>query len=240
MRTIFYKCDRCGKEMTGRSAIKMAVNLQRGIQPVEKISHDFCQACFLELKAGFTKALSDIKQSDANPVIRTEPAAGPATGETSMVKPEAEKPENASGTYTALREGAIVTGPLSKADRKFVLKLHVEKGLDAAEIAERMHRTPKGIKHLLTCAAKSGELNELREEFAGKNGNAQPAEPESEAPVSPDDCEFSSKMEYVNGKLYDVGSILALAKARWSAKDIAGDKHYDEDVVRMLLEKYGK
>lgn len=44
--------------------------------------------------------------------------------------------------------------------------------------------------------------------------------------------------EVINGKSYDVGGVLALAKAGWSYDAIADERHYDKDIVIFIVEKY--
>lgn len=298
MRTVSYKCDRCGKPMTGRSAVKITVSLQRGVEPAEKISHDFCQKCFVKVKKGFALSMSDDELLDMpEPKPEPKPEAAPESKPAAVpeAEPVSEMPkarlvsevEKSGSSYKfavetgvlkpALREqkdeavpaggtpkdeavpagdtpndGGILMGPLSKEEHALILKLHVEEGLDADAIAAKLNRLPRGIKRCINTALKTGVLDRMKAVFAEKKEKPVPVpdmteceEPEpyagsgvSNAGIMKDGYTAPPQTEAVDGKRYDVGAILALARARWSPKDIASEKHYDEDVVRMLLEKY--
>lgn len=299
MRTVSYKCDRCGKPMTGRTAVKIAINLQRGVDPTEKISHDFCQKCFVKVKKGFALLLSDtefpkmpVDNRETAPASVPEPenkasiksasvtetpvksevhggyhaeVTGPVVKEgsnchfavESMVpkakpEPEPEQKDEGVSSDKSQKDEGLITGPLSKEEHALILKLYVEEGLDAESIAKRMRRLPRGVKRCINSAVKTGELNKLKYEFSIRKEEPAPVpeavedeEPESSAgsgvsnsSIVKDSYTAPPQTEVVDGKRHDIGAILALARAGWKPKDIASEKHYDEDVVRMLLEKY--
>lgn len=58
MRTTTYKCDRCGKTILSRTAVKINTTMQRGTESVEKQTCDFCNKCFLYMKKVWANALS--------------------------------------------------------------------------------------------------------------------------------------------------------------------------------------
>lgn len=299
MRTVSYKCDRCGKPMTGRSAVKITAMLQRGMEPAEKSAHDFCQKCFVKVKNAFMQSLSDIDTPNAEPAA--EPAGdaakelakelamgltrksaagkedqgkkyhsravGPAVKEghnvhftvETLVPKKQEQPENEDipaeqpdeKLSTERTDGILILGPLSKEEHEEILRLHVEEGLDADAIASRMRRLPKGVKRCINSAVKSGKLDELRAEFAARQKPVPEAIEDddeaseqnagsgaSNAGIMKDAYTAPPQTEVFEGRRYDIGGILALANAGWEPKLIAEERHYDEDVVRMFLEKY--
>lgn len=46
------------------------------------------------------------------------------------------------------------------------------------------------------------------------------------------------RTEIIDGEKYDIGSIMAFYKAGWSPSEIAKEKNYDEDVVRVIIEDH--
>lgn len=284
MRTVSYKCDRCGKPMTGRAAVKIAITLQRGVEPVEKSTLDFCQKCFVKVKTGYALSLTDTDMKPAEqpkaaareeavekPVLAKEPVkasgrpakvVGPVvedgksvrfTVETKVLKKQEEpapEEEPVQEEKPADKEyAAVVMGPLSKEEHAEILRLYVEEGLDPETIAARMRRLPKGVKRCINSAQKSGDLDRLKAEYEARQKPVPEAiedvEPEgsagtgvSNSGIMKDAYTAPPQTEVVEGKRHDIGAILALAKAGWDPKTIASEKHYDEDIVRMLLEKY--
>lgn len=155
-----------------------------------------------------------------------------------------------------LNRTEMAHGVIKPPEKAFILKLHVEEGLSVDEISEKLHRLPKGIKRAINAATKSGELDKLRAKFEGTEtyAVAQETEEDSESDISEQETEDSetdesgyrvrrssyimpANTEVINGKKYDVGSILALHKAGWPASEIADEKGYDEDMVRLILDK---
>lgn len=207
MRTISYKCDRCKKPMTSRGATKINLSVQKGADTPEKKSYDFCTSCFLKVKCSFMGSLIPDEESDVN---------GP---DPVSIK----EGQDASG---------LITGPIKEADRREILRLYVEEGMDPDMIAKKMNRLPRGIKRAINTAEKTGELADLRAKAKTESEGALLSE------IMGDGYQAAPKTEIINGKKYDVGSIMALKKAGWKISDIAAEKHYDETVVALLLEKY--
>lgn len=207
MRTISYKCDRCKKPMAPRGATKINLSIQKGVDVPEKKSYDFCTACFLKVKCAFLGSLIPDEENNV-------------TGSDSVSIKEGQ---NVSG---------LITGPIKEADRREILRLYVEEGMDPDMIAKKMNRLPRGIKRAINTAEKTGELAELLSKAKKDNENAILSE------IMGDGYQAAPKTEVINGKKYDVGSILALKKAGWKISDIAAEKHYDETAVALLLEKY--
>lgn len=155
-------------------------------------------------------------------------------------KPKVETPKDWTGRTE------IFYGPIRQKEKAYILKLYVEEGLCAEEIAEKIHRAVKGIKRAITQYQKSGELDRMKTEFAAKQAKekASPTEPSDGAAAAPGHSHIGirncyiqpAQTETIDGIKYDVGGIMALYKAGWPASEIAKDKGYDEDIVRMILE----
>lgn len=250
MRTITYKCDRCGKPVTGRGVTKINANIQRGMDGTEKKSYDFCSTCFLIIKRSFARSLSmDESMEDITKPVQSEPLAKPAC---EVPSPAAITEEPVVVSEPAASENGLKLGPISKEEKDEILRLFVETNLNADQIAAKMNRLPRGIKRAFNSAAKSGELDRLKEAFAEKKRQAKAAEEAVEEDLSEknigsgasnagivrDGYTAAPKTEVINGKRYDVGGILALHNAGWGLKMIADERHYDQDVVRIIIEKY--
>lgn len=297
MRSTTYKCDRCGKHIAPRSVAKINANIQRGMNPVEKQTYDFCSNCFLKIKKAFKQSLemdegASVTEETVIPVTSVEklvekPAISPVieipvkeqkgdklsreemmnmfrAGQTEKTEPETEpetkhetEPKTEPKTESeAVKSGEVKLGPISKEERLEILRMHAEEGLTPEEIAARMNRVTRDIKRAINSASKSGELNKMHAAYQEKleAEKAKPVppvaededvEPESyagsgasDSGIMKDSYTAPPQREIVDGKKYDVGGILALAKAGWSSNLIAEERHYDEDVVRMLLDKY--
>ena len=387
MRKTTYACDRCGKPLTSKTAVKLNINIQRGSDPVEKQTQDYCSKCFVRIKKAYEAAMrlddedtsvptvqepakpaiqppvkplqtavaqdsgraGAIKMSDlirpvagpekktlplANPADKEEPkqtdmpvqteepkqadapvqkeaesvkadvmpnerpsdgdgdvlkrrgrpkknaSEGPDTKEDKPVKEQDTRP--VKGIEQAMREGGneagLKLGPIKAAEKDEILRLYIEEELNPDEIALKLNRLPRGIKRAINSAEKNGELEkaradfrekqeqeamerkrredeeaqsaihnllqgdvvavpygeddeeDIREEFAGSGA--------SDAGIVKDSYTAPPQKEVIDGRKYDVGCILALAKAGWKPYMIADEKHYDVDVVRILLEKY--
>lgn len=279
MRTTSYKCDRCRKPLTYKSAVKLNISLQRGGGPVEKIPYDFCSKCFVLVKTAFLDSLvpedstgeegAIIEADDA--VAEAVPMAGiqsEGTDADGQDVPQAGPADVGPGTMPGMQKGGepiqenngkamLKLGPISAEERGMIFRMHVEEGLSADEIASRMNRLPRGIKRAINSAAKSGELESMRRAFQErKEAEAakkalQPAMDDTEDASKPntgsgandsgiikDAYTVAPQKQVVCGKKYDIGCILALAKAGWDAPKIAEERNYDVDVVRMLLEEH--
>lgn len=288
MRTITYKCDRCGKQLLSRNAVKLNINMQKGSEQAEKKPFDFCSACFLHMKKAFFDSL-DPEQDDIvlpqdietlkpdkaaaeapdeaprdvempmpaavpeteavpDPVVSDMPAAVPETEAVPAPKDGADVPE---GPHPGL-----TLGPLSPEERAEILRLYVEEELCPDVIAARMNRLPRGIKRTINTAAKNGDLAKLKaryldtqasEQVSAKTDDAQDEDETAEswtgsgasnAGIMKDTYTAPPRTETILGKRYDVGCVLALSKAGWPPSEIANEKHYDVDVIRVIIEKY--
>lgn len=186
-------------------------------------------------------------ESAVNPAVKPEPVMKPA------VKPEpAERIKESSAGENGLKLGLI-----SQDEKNEILRLFVEMNLNADQIASRMNRLPRGIKRAINSATKSGEIDSMKAAFAEKQRLAKEAAEAAEASIEEDLSEKNigsgasnagimrdsyvtgPKTEVINGKRYDVGGIMALHNAGWGSAMIAEERHYDQDVVRIIIEKYG-
>lgn len=181
------------------------------------------------------------------PAVKPEPAINPA------VKPEPVERIKESGAG----ENGLKLGPISQDEKNEILRLFVECGLTPDQIASQMNRLPRGIKRAINSATKSGEIDSMKAAFAEKRRLAKEAVEAAEASIEEDLSEKNigsgasnagimrdsyvtgPKTEVINGKRYDVGGIMALHNAGWGSAMIAEERHYDQDVVRIIIEKYG-
>lgn len=154
-------------------------------------------------------------------------------------------------------ENGLKLGPISQDEKNEILRLFVECGLTPDQIAAKMNRLPRGIKRAINSATKSGEIDSMKAAFAEKQRLAKEAAEAAEASIEEDLSEKNigsgasnagimrdsyvtgPKTEVINGKRYDVGGIMALHNAGWGSAMIAEERHYDQDVVRIIIEKYG-
>ncbi len=262
MRTISYKCDRCGKPVLPRSITKINLAMQKGSESVEKKTYDFCSVCFLSIKSDFLKSLEYTGCPDAG--IKDK-AADNKPEETDAAKEISEN--NAVENPEKSDRSSLNTGLITVEERNEILRLFVEENLPPEKIAQKLNRLPRGIKRTINTAAKSGEIDKLRSNFmsrsvkepenisestdentyADETDSSDNEEDESESysgsgasnsHVVKDSYTNVPKTVKINGKKYDVGYILALQKAGWTIGKIADEKHYDEDVIRVITEKY--
>ena len=197
-----------------------------------------------------TKTEPEAKHAEkpaGKPAINPEPAINPA------VKPEPVERIKESGAG----ENGLKLGPISQDEKNEILRLFVECGLTPDQIAAKMNRLPRGIKRAINSATKSGEIDSMKAAFAEKQRLAKEAAEAAEASIEEDLSEKNigsgasnagimrdsyvtgPKTEVINGKRYDVGGIMALHNAGWGSAMIAEERHYDQDVVRIIIEKYG-
>ena len=187
------------------------------------------------------------------PAVKSEPAVKPEPVMKPAVKPEPVERIKESGAG----ENGLKLGPISQDEKNEILRLFVECRLTPDQIASRMNRLPRGIKRAINSATKSGEIDSMKAAFAEKQRLAKEAAEAAEASIEEDLSEKNigsgasnagimrdsyvtgPKTEVINGKRYDVGGIMALHNAGWGSAMIAEERHYDQDVVRIIIEKYG-
>lgn len=269
MRKISYICNRCGADLRPCMAIKINVSIQRGNNPVDKTSFDFCSKCFLSAKTGFLNGMRPDDTDD--PSTTNELVSDDTKTQGSDVK--AEKPDrktsvpgqnhtislpnnvhsaDASKIRRESDKEGLITGSMSAEEKNEILRLYVEENLSPEQIAVRINRLPRGVKRTINTAERTGELAKRKEAFKVKmNPDSIITDPNNEkeeyhvgsgvsnSGILRDSYVAMPKIETLNGIRYDVGSILAFAKAGWPADKIAEERHYDEDAVRTIMEKYG-
>lgn len=143
-------------------------------------------------------------------------------------------------------------GPIGPDEKQEIFRLYIEEGLTELQIAERLNRLPRGIKRAINSASKSGELDAMKAEYAARKAAEEQDAPDaveagregsgaSDARMDLNDSYVVPPQKAViMGKRYDVGGVLALARAGWNAPKIAEERHYDVDVVRVIIETYLK
>ena len=304
MRTVTYKCDRCGKPMTSRTAVKLNTVLQRGNDASEKKNQDFCAKCFLVMKKAWANALSmdgdEPVTAETEEIVKDEPKVSkpcapkdgpdkekvpglarpvrfvhtdyvkkklPEQKEDKTPEPETTKEESKKRGHKPKPvelpvpgEDGMVSGPINAAEKTEFLRLYVSEGLEIEEIAKRMHRLTKGVRRAIHSMEKSGEMESYRKKLDEEQKTAQSAihnlltasneeddavedntgSGATNAGISKDAYTGKALTTVYEGKRYDVGGIMALYKAGWKTADIASEKNYDEDVVRLIIEDYYK
>lgn len=258
MRTILYKCDRCKTSLDSKSVIKMNINMQNGINPVGKKTFDFCKTCYTYVKSVFNNAIKSKTGDISKYTVSDDKPVTKMTDTEHITKRVSEK---------GAKEAGFVMGPLSDEERIEILRLFTEENLSAEEIANKMNRLPRGVKRALNTAMKKGELDKSHNEKVIYEENEQQIKynlckmqsnqyeedktsdeeyiPEqnsgsgaSNAGVSKTSYTVEPKTDVINGRRYDIGGVLALAKAGWPSHKIAEERHYDENVVRYIIKKY--
>lgn len=187
----------------------------------------------------------------------TEGAVQDIVSEVPVPEPaSASVPDTAPGNDSAVSEDGgdgFVLGPISADEKTEILRLYVQEGLSPYEIAAKMRRLPRGIKRTINSAEKSGELDRLRREgfpspvpAAADTENASDADSDDEPEDGISDARIGrySKVDpptvdVIDGKKYDSGCILALARAGWPIEEIAKERHYNPEAVRRILEQRG-
>lgn len=249
MRIITYTCDRCGKNIQSSAATKINTTLFRGMDSSEKKNYDFCSKCFLKMKKAWQHELSVINKkpaaegkqvpdklptqtkpvSDKLPVMTEEMKDAP--------KKRGRKPKPVDVNEWKTRTETVY-GVIKPWEKELILKFHVEDGMTAEEIGLKLHRIPKGVNRTITAAAKSGELDRLKKELKDK----EPGKNISEVDIFDRNRKSSyimpSNKKIIDGVKYDIGSIMALHKAGWTANKIAEENlNWDEDIIRIIIEK---
>lgn len=251
MRTIRYTCDRCGKELTSAGTTKINTAVIRGLDSPEKKNYDFCTKCFIEVKKTWKQLITEGNRMKKQAYVPVKYK----TDEDIEPKPAEQKPEVESTSAAPKKRGRkpnpvdvnewknrteMVYGPIKQWEKDLILTFHVRDGLTAEQIAEKLHRIPKGIKRAITSAKTSGKLEELKKEYR-KSEDEERGEDLRNVDlfgrIQRGTYMNPSDIEVIDGVRYDIGSILALRKAGWSAKEISKEKiDYDEDVIRTILE----
>lgn len=150
-------------------------------------------------------------------------------------KPKPVNPEEWL-TRTEMAHGAI-----KAPEKEFILKLHVEDGLSPDEIAQKLHRSPKGINQAINSAAKSGELDKLKAKVEATKESEKTSDTEMpDFYTRRSSYVMPANTEVIDNIKYDIGGIMALHNAGWPPSEIAKEKGYDEDVVRVILENHTK
>ena len=265
MRTITYKCDRCGKPVTSRACVKINMTVQRGLEQSEKKTFDYCTKCMLAIKKAFVMActiddegtseviepdnrLEEESSAQDKPVAEEVPAKI-LTKQDKLLYTEAVTQPNADSTIQEehIDPNGLRRGPISVQEKNEMLDMYVNQGMSAEAIAEKLHRALKGVSRALNAARKDGTLDKLLEkkkaakedvieetmDYAGGSGA-------SNTGILKDGYTAPPRSGIIDGRRYDIGGVMALAKAGWDAGKIAEERHYDVDVVRLILEQYGK
>lgn len=133
----------------------------------------------------------------------------------------------------------IVQGVIKPWEKELILKFYVEDGLTTDEIAEKLHRLPKGIKRTISSAEKSGELDKLKakakEHMEGSGEDIRNVDIfgrcQRSTYIGPSD------IQEIDGVRYDIGAIMAFHNAGWGASKIAEENiKWDEDIIRVIIE----
>lgn len=200
MKSIFYVCDRCGKPAAAVSVMKISLHMQKGSSPVEAKEYDFCPSCFTVIQNAFLDVLKYKSNTDAKPnssvsIETVKPDAAKPDPEillpekstdkcvkTISLKPrDTARPENKNGIL-------LTRGPITKQDKKEILRLFVENGLSPEQIAEKMHRLPTAVNRVIHFASKTGELGRMYDEFLVSQSadKVKPDADEAASEVQPD------------------------------------------------------
>lgn len=176
-----------------------------------------CKECDAALREIFSAFLSEASDSTSNAIESSEEKPkllrAPKDGMKPKLLKEDSEPE---------KEVPRKSGSLTPAETNIMLRMN-EEGKTPEEIAAKLGRTTRGICRSLTCA-----MNKKVKEQLLSEENKLNKETRKESDLS------------AEGKKFDIPGILALARAGWTPRQIAGEHHCTVDEITEILSTYRK
>lgn len=214
MKKIIYVCDKCKKEFKKDEVVQYAAQILYCGDAVKKETLELCKECDYAFKTlvstYFSSTDNSVKES-----AEDKPKLFRAPKDD--VKPKLLK-EDVEPTKEVPRKSSALT----PAETNIMLRMHDE-GKTPEEIAAKLGRTTRGICRSLTCALNRKEKEKMLAEENGMN-----KETGKESGLS------------AESKKFDIPGILALAKAGWTPRQIAGEHNCTTDEVTEIISKYRK
>lgn len=218
MKKIIYVCDKCKKELKRDEVVQYVAQIVDCGNAAKKETLELCKECDNALKELFNTYLSEVSDSVNNSAKETtEDKPKLFRAPKDNVKPKLLKEDS-----EPQKEVPMKGGSLTPAETNIMLRMH-EEGKTPEEIAAKLGRSPRGINRSLTCALNR---KKKEEKLAEENGMNNKTGKESDLSAE--------------GKKFDIPSILALAKAGWTPRQIAGEHNCTTDEITEILSKYRK
>lgn len=217
MKKIIYVCDKCKKELKRTDVVQYVSQIVDCGDTAKKETLELCKECDNALRALFNTYLSEVSDSVDNATESSEEKPKLFRAPKDDMKPkllkEGSEPE---------KEVPRKSGPLTPAETNIMLRMN-EEGKTPEEIAAKLGRTTRGICRSLTCA-----MNKKVKEQLLTEENKLNKETRKESDLG------------AEGKKFDIQGILALAKAGWTPRQIAGEHHCKVDEITEILSTYRK
>lgn len=217
MKKIIYVCDKCKKELRRTDVVQYVSQIIDCGDAVKKETLELCKECDNAIRELFSTYLSEVSDSTNNVAESSEEKPKLFRAPKDNMKPKLLK-EDLEPTKEVPRK----SGSLTPAETNIMLRMN-EEGKTPEEIAAKLGRTTRGICRSLTCA-----LNREKKEKILKEKNESNKETRKESDLSAD------------GKKFDIPGILALARAGWTPRQIAGEHHCKVDEITEILSTYRK
>lgn len=220
MKKIIYVCDKCKKELKRTDVVQYVSQIVDCGDAVKKETLELCKECDAALREMFSTFLSDISDSTnnkSNDDVHSEEKPKLFRAPKDDVKPKLLKEDS-----EPIKEVPRKSGPLTPAETNIMLRMN-EEGKSPQEIAAKLGRTTRGICRSLTCAMNKKVKEQL---LAEDNESNKKTRKESDLSAE--------------GKKFDIPGILALARAGWTPRQIAGEHHCEVDEITEILSTYRK
>lgn len=217
MKKIIYVCDKCKKELKRIDVVQYVSQIVDCGDAAKKETLELCKECDAALREIFSAFLSEASDSTSNAIESSEEKPkllrAPKDGMKPKLLKEDSEPE---------KEVPRKSGSLTPAETNIMLRMN-EEGKTPEEIAAKLGRTTRGIYRSLTCA-----MNKKVKEQLLSEENKLNKETRKESDLS------------AEGKKFDIPGILALARAGWTPRQIAGEHHCTVDEITEILSTYRK
>ena len=214
MKKIIYVCDKCKKEFKKDEVVQYAAQILYCGDTVKKETLELCKECDYAFK---TLVSTYFSSTDNSTEETTEDKPKLFRAPKDNVKPKLLKEDS-----EPQKEVPMKGGSLTPAETNIMLRMH-EEGKTPEEIAAKLGRSSRGINRSLTCALNR---KKKEEKLAEENGMNNKTGKESDLSAE--------------GKKFDIPGILALAKAGWTPRQIAGEHNCTTDEITEILSKYRK
>lgn len=210
MKRITYICDKCKKEFDRKNIVQLVVQKVNCGGDLQKNSNEFCVPCYDGLMHAY-----DTYMNFKDPIVEktdTENKRDVVAEESGNVPTRKEQPTKKEGNETTAKE-ELKTGPMTPSEISIIMRMDAE-GKSPEEIAEAIHRTVRGVNRSITTRKNKmvtkEEVSDIKESGVSE------------------------------GKKIDVSGIIALAKAGWTPRQIAGEHGLTAEEVSEILSEHRK
>lgn len=219
MKKIIYVCDKCKKEFKRTEVVQYVSQIVSCGEAPNKETLELCKECDDGLRSMLDVYLSGNVYQIAGQSKTEEKLVEDNKAED---KPKLLRAPKDGPKPKLLKEEPKKSGALTPAETNIMLRMH-EEGKNPEEIAAKLGRTSRGISRAITCA-----MNRKKREQDVFNENKENKKIKEESGLS------------AEGKKRDIPGILALARAGWTPRQIAGEHHCEVDEITEILATYRK